>query len=226
MDKNNDNKIVSSKVLEKISKEGIKPRPFWYFYLARFFLYFIAFLSLISGGLALAIVVYILNNQDYSLNNLFIFIPYAWLLTLFLLYFVIYYNFKQFPRAYRYSKKVLLIFVFLGSITLALLFSNFNCPKNLHNNFSDKSIHYRRVFDSNIHPWQRPEAGFLAGKILINNGDYLEVEDPYNNIWIIKGENLNNLKIGTSWRFIGKLETENQFIVEEFRPWPRKNLKR
>ncbi len=225
------NKTASTKVLAKISKENLKPRPSWHFYLARLFLYLIAILTLILGGLALSLVVYLLINQDWSPINsqinwprFFLFIPYAWLLALALFYSLIYLNIRYFPRAYKYSASQLLAFVFLGSILMATFLSAADLPKNLHENFSQKSITYRRVFDSRLHPWQRPREGFLAGQVKQIKKDSIVINDLYGQLWELRGPNLVDLATSTNWRFIGQIEADNQFMVNQIRPWSRRNI--
>ncbi len=214
---------TSKKVIEKIKKEAIKPKPVWYFYLAKLFLYLFSLIAIILGGLALSLVFYLLINQDWSISwpNIFYLIPYAWLLTLIILYFLSYFNFKSFPRAYKFNKKQLLIFIFSFSVLVAIFFNLANLPAKFHENFSKKSTTYQKVFDSQTRPWHRPSEGFISGELINIVNDKLIVRDLNHNIWEIKVENTDLFEVRTNWRFVGKMISENEFEAKQIRPWLR-----
>ncbi len=214
---------TSSKVIEKIKKEDIKPKPIWYFHLAKSFLYLFSALAIILGGLALSLVSYLLINQDWSLTwpNFFYLIPYAWLLTLLILYLLAYLNFKNYKRAYRFNKKELLIFIFSFSILIAIFLNSANLPAKLHEKFTKQSTTYQKIFDSQTRPWHRPGDGFLSGEVINISDNYLTIRDLNHDIWQVRVENNHIFEIASSWRFIGKVISDNEFEAKQVRPWLR-----
>ncbi len=217
-------KKTSTKVLNKISKEDIKPKPAWYFYLVKVLLYLIAIITIILGGLALSLVSYLLINQDWSMAwpNFFYLIPYAWFLSLIIFYFIAYFNFKLFPRTYKYSKSQLLMFVFLSCIIVAIFLNSANLPAKLHEGASKRSNVYQRVFDSQTRPWHRPSDGFLSGEIISKSNSFFEIKDINNNKWQVIYDNIDDLSIGSNWRFIGEKIDVNEFEASQVRPWLRR----
>ncbi len=219
-------KKTSIKVINKISNEDIRPKPACYFYMVKFLLYSMTIVTIVLGGFALSLVSYLLINQDWSINssNFIYLIPYAWIFSLIIFYFIAYFNFKLFPRAYKFSKSQLLIFVFLSCIIVAIFLNSANLPAKLHEGACKRSFIYQRVFDSQTRPWHRPNEGFVSGEIINKTNYFLEVKDINNNIWLVEYDNynINNLSIGTHWRFIGEKISDNQFIAHQIRHLLRK----
>ncbi len=216
-------KKTSEKIIEKIKEENIKPKPIWYFHLAKSFLYLFSTLAIILGGLALSLVSYLLINQDWLIPwpNFFYLIPYAWLITLLILYLLAYLNFKNYKRAYKFNKKQLLIFIFSSSILIAIFLNSANLPAKLHETFSKKSESYQKIFDSHTRPWHRPSDGFLSGELINISNNNLTIRDLNHEVWQVKVENNNIFQIGTSWRFVGQMISENEFVANQVRPWLR-----
>jgi hypothetical protein len=217
-------KKTSLKVIEKIKNEDIKPKPAWYFYLVKILLYLITIVTIILGAFSLSLVSYLLINQDWNIvwPNFIHLIPYAWIFSLIIFYIIAYFNFKLFPRSYKYSKIQLLTFVLLSSILVAIFLNFANLPAKLHERACKKSHLYQRVFDSQTKPWHRPNEGFLSGKIINKTKTFLEIKDINNNIWTVNYNHINDLPTGTYWRFIGEKISDNEFNAHEIKHWLRK----
>jgi len=216
-------KKTSEKVINKIKKDDIKPKPFWYFIAFKLLLYIISIIAILLGGLALSLVSYLLINQDWSFAspNIFYLIPYAWLLILIIIYFLAYFNFKKFPRTYKFTKTQLLTFIIFASILIAMFLNSANLPEKLHGSFCQKSRAYQQIFDSQTRPWHRPDEGFISGEIIAIYDDKLLLRDLNRNNWEIIVKKPYFYEIGSSWRFIGEKISDNQFEAQQSRPWLR-----
>ena len=62
-------KSISKKILQKIRKEQIKPKPKWEFLLKNYVFWGAFILSIIVGGLASSVAIFRLVNNDWDIMH-------------------------------------------------------------------------------------------------------------------------------------------------------------
>jgi hypothetical protein len=235
---------LSNKILQTIENQKIEPRPKWQFIAKSYTLWILAGLSLIFGSIASSMVFLNITDtahmptppcllnpnfppcHESSIHWFFLAIPYAWLITLGLFIWVLYYNIRHFKKAYHYPAWLLISSAFLGSILLGSLLSLAGLHRSLDDAFSRRIPIYTPMFDARVHVWQRPDEGFMAGRVkqMVTGG--FDLEDFQKNIWQINldsetivDQEAINLNVGDMVRVIGEKTADNQFRAEEIKSW-------
>lgn len=221
-------------VLEKIKAKNIKPKPKWEFIFKEYLIWILAGFSLLVGSLAVAVIIHMIRNNDWDLYRKvsgglapFIFAtpPYFWLLILAAFIALAYYNFKHTKSGYRFSLRLLVAGSILASVFLGIFFYNVGLGWTIDKVFSaglpfyDRLIFHRRMI------WDRPEKGFLAGKIIsdLGGGDF-RLKDLDDKIWMVHRQ----ISSTTPWvrsreremiKIIGEPVDGFNFRVKQIRPW-------
>jgi len=215
-------KNISQEILSKIKE--VKPKPRWHFLLKDYFVWALASISLIISSLALAVVLYMLIDNDWdiysSISNsllefIFLTLPYFWLIFLSIFIWTTYYNFKHTKKGYKFSFKK----IFLASLAINILVGSFlynvGIGQAIDNVIARRTPFYKEIINRRQHTWSRTDEGFLGGIVKSLEGDYIEIEDIEGNIWKIKHFNTTtpvfiNLKPGEPIRIIGqKIDSQN-----------------
>jgi len=230
-------KNLSNEVFKKIKDNDIKPKPRWYFITKNYFIWSIFGISIILGSFAFSMVIFIIKQLDWDIyhymgdsfiKTLFISLPYLWLIFLFLITGVAYYNFIHTKRGYRFKLISILLISLIISISLGtgLYFNGFS--ERLEKIFSAKIPYYNQLVYSCEEQWMQPERGLLAGTIIeigFPENNFI-LRDLENNRWEIEASKViwkgkltptTNLKI----KLIGKLIDNNNFKAVEIRPWQK-----
>lgn len=226
-----ENKNISQIALEKIKELNIQPIPKKFFYLKKFFFWFLVFLFILVGSIAFAIAISFLINNDWNLYRRFGFsfilqtLPYFWFICLGLFIFLGEFYYKKTYLGYRYRAifiigSYFLTTAILGSIIYHLRIEN-KIEQSIHQNIP---VYRNFVFDQEA-MWMQPEQGFLSGRIIWVGEEILKIKDKNNVVWEIKLEE----DVFMSPRII--LESNQQikifgvkgdgqvFIAEEIKPW-------
>lgn len=235
---------LSNKILQTIESQKIEPRPKWQFIAKSYTLWVLAGLSLIFGSIASSMIFLnitdtvsmpmppcLLNHNfsychESSIHWFFLAIPYAWLITFSLFIWVLYYNIKHFKKAYHYPVWLLVGSAFLGSILLGNLLSLAGLHRSLDDTFAKRIPIYTPMFDARVNVWQRPDEGFVAGRVKKISSKEFDLEDFQNNLWQINLDNdtivdqeVATLNLGEIVRVIGEKTSNNQFRAEEIKSW-------
>ena len=188
--------------------------------------------------MAVAIIIFFIDNQDWTLyfqhanfiQILYFSLPYLWFFILLGLIILAYFNFKKTEFCYRYSFKKLVIIYFLSSIILGYLFYFLGFAQILNNTFDQKIPFYQNLHQKCSWFWQDPEAGRLAGEIImIKDTNMFRLKDLENKEWTIydqqiQYENKSIRKEGMNIRIMGKMKNDQQFIADEIKPFMHQNM--
>jgi len=226
-------KNISRDTFKTIKEKKIIPKPKWRFLLEEYFIWGTGAISLIIGSLAAAVVIYMLDNNDWDLyqnisNNLLSFIfttlPYFWIVILILFALVVYYNFKHTKGGYKYKLSTVAIVSVLISLILGFLFYNIGLAKIIDDAFTDIPI-YERIMHYRQSMWMQTDKGLLGGVVVsITDKNNFVIKDLDNKIWYVNTDDTIvkerlEIKQGIRIKIIGERIDENNFKAFRIRPF-------
>lgn len=222
-------------VLDKIKSEKIAPKPRWRFLLKDYSILVLIMVSLVIGGVAVAVVIYMVKTNDWDLYSeisgsmlgfAIASMPYLWLIFLSLFIFAADYNFKHTKKGYKYGIEIISVASICTSVLLGIFFYNFGIGQVIDEIFSKNVPVYSKLFDPRAKMWSNPEKGLLVGVVIeVKNKERFMIEDFGRKKWnIIVIENTkfrqmptefiqNGEKLKMLGRTISKNEFEAQFIL-------------
>jgi signal transduction histidine kinase len=223
----------SKDAYKKIKKEHLEPKSKYSFTLKNYLFWFLAILAIIIGSLAVAIIIFFLYNQDWTLyfkyasfiQILYFSLPYLWFAILVILIFLAYFNFKKTEFGYRYSLKKIILIYFASSIILGSLFYFLGFAQVLDKTFEQKIPFYTNLHQKCSWFWQNPGEGRLSGEIIeINNSNEFRLKDLKDKRWTIYDNNAIHRKRvlrepGMNIRIIGEMINNNEFKAQEIKPF-------
>lgn len=166
---------TSKNIMQKIEKEGIKPKAKQNFLLKNYTLWILAILSILLGGLAFSVIVYVVSNDDWTLYGrlnrgllqfAFVVLPYFWLLITGIFAGILYYNFKNTEFGYRHSLYKIIIGGAAAILLFGGLFSVFGVGERVDDYFFRKIPIYQKMIEARQKVWQEPQEGRLMGVVL------------------------------------------------------------
>jgi len=227
---------LRNKILERIKREKIEPRPRWHFLLKDYCLRLAFFFSLIIGGFAFCAALTIIIDNDWdiyrylSVNPVkyFLFsLPYLWIIFIFLFLGLAFYNYKHTKGGYKHETFVVLGLSVIGGIILGSFFHSLGMGRKI-----DRALAKNVPFYKNIHfscnregIWSQPEKGLLGGEIReIEDRDHFQIEDFVGASWEIEGENIfwrGNIipQKGILVKIVGEKRDNLLFWAREVRLW-------
>ncbi|MEA3272642.1 MAG: hypothetical protein U9P90_03155 [Patescibacteria group bacterium] len=230
--------MLSDKILEKIKETRIAPKSRWKFLLKNYLVWASGILFLIIGSMSVAVIIYIVRNNDWDISSqitnslakfILITLPYFWIIFLIIFSVVIYFNFKQTKRGYKYPSYVIVLGVALISVVFGTMFYNVGLGQAIENVVSEKVPIYRNHLDLRAKVWDQPEKGLLRGVVEKVNEENLHIKNFEGKIWVIKNklrkENFN-FKKGEHLKILGEKINDENFDANDIRPFlkKRKNL--
>lgn len=228
---------LSTKIIERIRKENVTPKPRWYFVLVQAALGLAFLVSIILGSLGVAIVIRHFSVTDWEMahrfagshiRTFFLILPYLWLIIIGLLILLSELLLKHSKKGYRVSswKFVVLsmgISVVFGGI---FFFSEADQPieAGLRNNF----VPYAMWENQQNEMFVAPEHGVLAGRIInirVPKKEWVVV-DLRNDEWLVDIQNaiLNEqfrAKIGIPVGMTGQVTSDDHFKADRIVIWKR-----
>ncbi len=233
------NKELKKTILEKI--KNIQPKAKWKFILKNYLAWIFGALSLLIGAITTAVIIYIIQNNDYGLyrlahpsplNMVAKTLPYFWIISLIIFIIIVYYNLKHTKKGYKLELYKISIIVILASIFLGIIFYNLGLGEKIDHGFSQRLPFYRQMMRPRQMIWLETEQGLLAGKIInLKNPENFTLLDLNNQEWeVIKLENNQlplppnffpnnfNLQIGLDIKAFGKKIDQNHFQAFIIRP--------
>lgn len=240
---------LNKAVMDKIKEGKVKPEPKWHFLLRSGALWTLFGGTIILGGLATSITIFMLSTAgwearehldqglvEFMLSSL----PYVWLGAVVLLVAVGYYNLRHTDKGYKYRVSVVATVVLMSSFVLGLAFFSSGLAKVIENQVLQRIPYYERLEHQRQQAlWAQPEKGLLAGTILKidfeDGGDEdqgeLELEDLDGDEWVLIINEESKLPpiallVGMRIRAVGQaMYGENtsvrEFVVEGIHPWER-----
>lgn len=224
------NNKFDQELLGKIKKEKIIPKPKWQFLLKDFVIWGAGIISLIVGGLANSVIIYLLRYNDWGIYSqisdsllefVLLTLPYFWMLFFAFFVFVIYYNIKHTKKGYRYPLSIILTASIIISIILGAIFFKAGMGQAIDDVLGEKAPFYEKIINRQMRFWSRPEQGRLSGLIIseLSNNEFILI-DLNHMEWIVKTEKTiiaPNVKIeaGVPIKLDGKQLSENIFYAKK-----------
>ena len=238
------NKNIGQKILEKIKKKNLEPKAKWKFILKNSFIWFFGIATLVIGGLAFSVIIYLLKNNDWSFHRqmsgslikfVIITFPYFWILCFILFIFLALYNLQHTKKGYKYQIITLLIICFVISFLLGLFLHSFKTGRLTDDILSQRFPPYNQLINRKVEMWGHPEKGLLAGQIIsVEDGQHFQIKDFNNKFWQIelKKSFISEIKPeqGQMVRMVGKILDNQIFQAEKcmigpYKKWPKENFK-
>lgn len=227
----------SKDILEKIKKDGIKPKSRWHFVLKDYVVWLMFAVSIILGAVSFSIVLHFLGINDWDAyyrinNNVLEFalrtLPYFWLAGFLLFLVVSYFYLKHTNKGYRYEfAKVASLNVALSFVCGCILYSS-GAGRVFENEFAERSPLYKGIRSRQEEVWLSPERGVIIGKVIeiYDDGDYYELDDPRHVIWTVNVADAQYMRgftvqEGFMVKVFGVAEADEYFIAQEIRPLMR-----
>ncbi|MBU2566601.1 hypothetical protein KKG46_03515 [Patescibacteria group bacterium] len=222
----------SKKLLEKIQSENVKQKNRLEFKAKNIFFWILFFFSVLIGGLAMSVIIYIFSQAEFDLlehithSRLEFFLgmlPILWIVFSILFLGISIWGIRSTKKGYKYSPLVIVASSLLFSAILGVVFYYSGGAKNLDNIFAKNIPGYQSVEEKRLLVWSMPEDGFLSGTIFsIENGILLK--DWNGKEWQIDTSNAFirgrvSIQIGEQVKIIGSIERNNIFRATEVRPW-------
>ena len=225
---------LSQSVADKINKEQIKQKPVWIFVIQKIFWTILLVLSVVFGGVSVAIIGFLLVEQDWEelqpelanrITPVLLAIPYLWLIIFTGLIFLSWYYFKHLGRCYRQPMFKVAAWVLSLSLVIGLGLLTLGWGERVNNYLASAVPIYSRNFDTRHHVWQRPLAGYISGQIIQLGSNQLRLAALDNKIWLVrlngdtKIDALAILDLGGQVRVIGYQLAPFDFLAKEIKDW-------
>jgi len=228
----------SKDAYKKIKEKHLEPKSKYSFILKNYLFWSLAILAIIIGALAIAIIIFFLYNQDWTLyfkyasfiQILYFSLPYLWFAILLILISLAYFNFRKTEFGYRYSLKKLILIYFASSIILGSLFYSLGFAQVLDRTFDQKLPFYTNLHQRCSWFWQNPQEGRLSGEIIeITNPNQFRLKDLKDKHWTIYDNkamyrNRVNRKTGINIRIIGEIVNDNEFKAQEIKAFIHQDM--
>jgi len=224
---------LSKEILGKIAEEGIKPKPRWQFLLKDYSIWASGVLALVIGGLAMAVVIYLLRYNDWSvysqitdsfINFILLTMPYFWLLFLGIFILIVNYNLKHTKKGYKYPLPMIVGATIFISILMGGLFYKVGLGQAIDDILGEKAPLYTKLFNRQIEMWNNPEKGRLIGMVVSKDTDTtFLLLDRSRDEWKILVSSTRTIKpetieIGCPVKVLGKVQGEFVFKAHEVLP--------
>ena len=228
------------KVLQKIKKECICPKPRWQFLLKDYFVWLVFLISLFLGSIAFCVMLHVLFTNDWDLyqylhtsfaGHILVSIPYLWLVFLALFVSIAYYNFKYTKSGYRHETYFIVGLSIVGSLFLGTFLHTLGAGEKVENFVAESVPEYEKLTCCSARKdiWVQPTHGLLAGEIVnIVDERNFELKDFFGSAWHVQ-ESDDTLEYeplliqpGESVKIIGEKQMDFVFWAREIRPWGNK----
>lgn len=223
----------SSKLMEKIREQQVKPIPRWRFILKNSITWTLFILALLFGALAFSVILFsiqqldfnILTHMSHSLAELLLaLLPFFWLISLVILLILAAFSLKNSKKGYKLTSARVIGYSTALSILLGTLFFISGGGKWLENSFATNVSVYESLNERKTKVWSTPEAGQLSGTITATYGDSVELKDFNGVLWIILLQDADivpavRLEEGEMIKLTGRMLSEQRFAGDKVRPW-------
>ncbi|MDD2680952.1 MAG: hypothetical protein PHE20_02485 [Patescibacteria group bacterium] len=226
---------LDQKVIEKIKKESMAPKPRWHFLLKEGVIWLFGALSLFVGAAAVAMMIYLSKNSDLMMHAelghsfvgyLFLSLPYFWLLFLALFLWVLFYNIKHSKRGYHYSVYLIVLAAVLASVIVGFAFSFLGVGQDIDDVLARQAPLYDSVFNPHVGMWSRAEEGRLAGLVISRPDEsHFILLDRDSGEWYVaqitdadKDIDNNLIVVGQPLRVMGEVIGDHEFRAKKIFP--------
>lgn len=186
---------LERKILDAIAERKLAPRPAYVFLAKRSVFWALAGVSIALGALSVAISMFtvadfmstggrVLDNIHF--NEALLAIPLLWLALTSAFVASAVYGLRQTRRGYRFKAS----HVAAGVVTLSLVFGGLlyasNIGHTVHEYLEEHFPAYRQFVYVPFAEWSRPDAGFLGGTVLEDDGEgTIRLRDFHDKTWTV-----------------------------------------
>ena len=225
---------LSNKILNRIKKEKVTPKPRWYFILIHTLLGTAILSSMIIGSIAVAIIIRHCTLTDWELahqftgghlHSFFMFIPYIWIIFIGFSILLADLLFKHTKKGYRIEPwKIISASIVLSIIGGGLFFIT-KADKPIENELRKNIPPYVQWEKRRNRMFIVPEKGALAGELTeIKSDKEWILIDFKNKQWSVdvgqaKTHGENNFKPGIKIGILGKMIDEKHFQARQIKLW-------
>jgi hypothetical protein len=231
---------LGDKVLKKIKKDCICPKPRWQFLLKDYFIWFLFLISLLLGSFAFCVALYVLITNDWDLyqylhttlvGHILVSIPYFWFLFLAIFVCIAYYNFKYTKSGYRCETYFVVGLSVVGSLFLGAFLHTLGTGEKIEEFVSASIPEYEKLTCCSLRKdvWVQPGSGLLAGKIVtVMDERNFGLRDFSGFDWQVQEDDDTleydplQIRPGEDVKIIGEKKTDFVFWAREIRPWKNK----
>ena len=227
-------KTISNKVLEKIKKEHLKPKPKWEFLLKNYVFWSAFAMAIIIGGLVASMVIFKIINNDWDIARRlghhpvafgFKTMPFFWIIIFAAFVFIAHYNFKHTKRGYRFKLPLTIVASLLISVLLGFSFLGMGVAKKMDEK-AQKHLPFLEGtrFEQRMDMWSQIDKGVIAGEIIEIEDGFIEIENLEGETWNINTKDvskkdLQDIEEGMIVGIIGEKGDDGNFNAEKIRPW-------
>lgn len=225
---------LTGSIISKIKKEKISPAPKWMFLAKNYSIWTLFVLAVIIGGLAFAVILFLLTDNDWDIYKhldksfgeyLLLSFPYFWIIFLGLFSTAAFYNYKHTKKGYRRDPHLIIGANILISVIIGTVFFYAGLGSKIENVFADNIPYYRNHAQYKLDVWNNPEKGLLAGVITeAGNKDSFVLKDFEGEKWEIQASSAFwggrvIFQKGERIKIIGKKKSDDIFSAQQIRPW-------
>lgn len=219
---------LSEKILDQIKQQKLQPIAKWFFWLKDSVVWFLVIVSLLIGGLATSVILFLFEYNEWDLYEkivpsfwafVLLSLPYFWLIILIIFVIFIFYNFKHTKGGYKYRSLYVIVSSVILSIILGLVFYNLGLGKAIDQVFEANAPLYGKLINRKQIVLHHPEKGILPGKIIkVINPQELLIMDIRNHEWqVLISDTVKDCpcQLGRKIIAIGQ-PLENNFFAADF----------
>lgn len=225
---------LPDKIVGEIQRRNIKPRPRWQFLLKRWVLWSLAAGSMVIGGIAVAVILFIFFDHDpqarifleqSEFEDILLAIPYFWLAALAALIVVTKYAVRHTTFGYRYPAARIMGVVLAGSILLGAALNELDIGEHVQNFLSENVPYYGALTSTSKDAWSHPEKGLLGGTITaVISADEFELADFKKKNWRVVLNDVEGgddliIRKGALVKIVGTKQEGLFFRAKEIFPW-------
>lgn len=224
----------AKEILKSIQDKKIKPTSRWKIILKDYLIWILFVIVTLVGAVAMSVIIFIIRDNDWDiysyLNKTFLgyfilLLPYFWLVILFILGALAYFNFKNTRKGYLLNPYWVVIGSVLISVILGWILFEFKVGGQIDRFCAEKIPYYKGTETYKKIFWSNPENGLLSGEIVeLIRSDEFVIRDFSEKRWNILGNDVIwksdvNKELGERVKVMGVFSGENNFIAKEVRPW-------
>lgn len=219
---------VSKKILDKIEKEHIKPRPKWQFVAMHALMFVLFGLTIILGSIAVSVALFKIVASDWAVvprlpGGPLIVLPYLWILFFGVMMVVASILFEKTEKGYKYNLWIIGIASVVLSIVIGAILFAVRLGEGVENGLRENFKPYREYIEMREEVWHAPELGILPGRIIKIEQDVMILMDDFSGIrWGVDITDatlpMRDLVEGQIVVAIGEVLELGEFKAENIRP--------
>jgi hypothetical protein len=223
----------STKLIEKIREQQMKPLPRWKYTVKDTFIWLSFIFCVLFGALAFSVILFaiqqldfdILGHMTHSTFELFLgLVPFIWIVTLIIFLVIAIFSIKNSKKGYRFTSPSLVGFASGLSILLGTLFFISGGAGWLESAFANKVSIYEGIEERKEQVWSMPEDGYLSGTIISTGDSIFELRDLKGKSWMVSFKEADivpavHISDGEKIKMMGNMTSANTFKADMIRPW-------